>query len=134
MVLIEKDQTKEISIEELKAKKLVLFFYPKASTPGWTHEAKDFSGLKNEFLALGYTVIGVSKDSVAAQLKFIQKYGLEVALISDTSKELINHFNVGSKIMVERTTIITDENLTEVKRYEKVKVDNHAFDVLSHLK
>ena len=73
-----------VQLKDFKGKKVVLFFYPKASTPGCTAEACDLRDNYDRFLAKGYVVLGVSKDSEKSHRKFIEKYNLPFPLISDT--------------------------------------------------
>lgn len=131
----------EITMDELKSNKTILFFYPKANTPGWVVEAGDFSRLKSEFEKKGYTVIGASRDSASAQQKFIEKRELSVDLIADTESELCNYFgvikekNVFGKIGlgIVRTTLVLDKDFEVIKRYDNVKVSGHAQTVLDEL-
>lgn len=141
MYIIKNNEVKEITLEDLKGQKSILFFYPRANTPGWVYEAQDFSGLKSEFDKLGYELIGASRDSVEKQQKFIKKRDLNMAIISDEDSVLCNHFNVikektvaGKTVSaVSRTTIVIDENLNIVKRYDNVKIKGHASEVLEDL-
>ncbi|WP_130472212.1 peroxiredoxin [Candidatus Magnetaquicoccus inordinatus] len=71
----------------LGAQGAIFYFYPKDNTPGCTVEANDFQALQSDFATLGYTVIGLSKDSVASHDKFCQKFGLTFTLLSDTNTE-----------------------------------------------
>ncbi len=97
--------------------------------------------MKSEFEELGYNVVGVSKDSVVKQLNFIAKRDLKVDIIADTNEELCNFFqviqekNVFGKIGlgIVRTTVVLDEDFNITKRYDKVKVKDHAKQVLANL-
>lgn len=141
MKLVNANEVKEVSIEQLHNQKTVLFFYPKANTPGWVVEATDFSGLKSEFLARGYQLIGVSRDSVKAQQNFIAKRELTIDLIADVDSELCTYFEVlkeknmfgKSYIGIERSTFVLDENFQIIKEYRKIKVAGHAKEVLENL-
>lgn len=87
----------EINLKEMIAntdKGLVLYFYPKDSTPGCTTQATEFTAHLHEFDDLGYDIIGVSRDSVESHEKFITKYDLNIALISDTDEKLCQYFDV----------------------------------------
>lgn len=84
----------EISLSDFAGKPVVLFFYPKASTPGCTTEARDFTTLKDEFEAAGAVVIGVSKDSVKRQENFAAKEDLAVPLLSDAESDMCESYGV----------------------------------------
>ena len=86
-----------ISLTEIMAHKkkgLILYFYPKDDTPGCTTQATDFTEQLNAFDNLEYDIIGVSRDSVDSHKKFIEKYDLQISLISDTDEQLCNYFDV----------------------------------------
>jgi len=133
--------TAEINLAELQTKWLIVYFYPKDSTPGCTTQAVDFSGLKDQFEALGATILGVSRDSVKAHQNFTAKQNLTIDLISDKEEVLCQHFDVikeknmyGKKVMgIERSTFIF-HNGQLVKEYRKVKAAGHAEQVLEDLK
>lgn len=99
----------DISLKELiahKQKGLILYFYPKDDTPGCTTQATDFTTHINAFDDVGYDIIGVSRDSVDSHKKFIEKYDLQIALISDSDEKLCQHFDViKEKNMYGKTTI-----------------------------
>lgn len=127
-----------VSLASLKGKKVVLYFYPKDDTSGCTREAIDFTGLKADFDAAGAVVIGVSPDSVESHAKFAAKHELEVTLLSDESKEMLEAYGVwaeksmyGRKYMgVERTTFLIDGKGRIARVWNKVKVPGHAAEVL----
>jgi peroxiredoxin Q/BCP len=132
----------QVSLQQLVGQPVVLFFYPKDSTPGCTLEAQDFTRLKKEFSKLGAILLGVSRDSVASHTRFIQKCSLGIDLLSDTQEELCQAFDVikeknmyGKKVLgVERSTFLFDQQGNLVREWRKVKVDGHAQEVLSELK
>ncbi len=132
----------EYSINDFKGKKIVLYFYPKDNTSGCTLESKTFTSLKKDFSKLGYTIIGVSRDSVKSHKNFISKQELDLLLLSDQNEELVKAFDVlkeksmyGKKYMgIERSTFVLDEDGTIIKEYRKVKADGHAEQVLEDLK
>lgn len=117
----------------------VLFFFPKADTPGCTSEAKDFSALKGEFDALGIRVIGLSKDPAAKLAKFEVKHALTVELLSDETGDLSEQLGVwkekslyGRKFMgIERSTFLLGKDGEIVREWRKVKVAGHADAVLA---
>lgn len=133
--------TGEINLTQLDAEWLVIYFYPKDSTPGCTTQAVGFSCLKDQFDALNTTILGVSRDSVKAHQNFTEKQNLTINLISDKEEVLCKHFDVikeknmyGKKVMgIERSTFIF-HNGKLVKEYRKVKAAGHAEQVLEDLK
>ena len=133
--------TGEINLAELPAEWLIVYFYPKDSTPGCTTQAVGFSCLKDQFDALNATIIGISRDSVKAHQNFTEKQNLTINLISDKEEVLCNHFDVikeknmyGKKVMgIERSTFIF-HNGKLVKEYRKVKAAGHAEQVLEDIK
>ncbi|WP_312087046.1 peroxiredoxin [Acinetobacter variabilis] len=133
--------TGEINLAQLNAEWLVIYFYPKDSTPGCTTQAVGFSCLKDQFDALKTTILGVSRDSVKAHQNFTEKQNLTINLISDKEEVLCKHFDVikeknmyGKKVMgIERSTFIF-HNGKLVKEYRKVKAAGHAEQVLEDLK
>ena len=131
----------EINLTELTNEWLVLYFYPKDSTPGCTTQAIGFSCLKDQFDALNCKIVGVSRDSVKAHQNFTEKQALTIDLISDKEEVLCKHFDVikeknmyGKQVIgVERSTFIFN-NKQLVKSYRKVKAAGHAEQVLEDLK
>lgn len=129
---------KQHSLSDYKGKKLVVFFYPKASTPGCTAEACDLRDNFERFKANNYELLGVSADSAKRQANFIEKNNLPFALLADEDKAVIEAFGVWGpkKFMgkeydgIHRTTFVIDENgiLTDV--IEKVKTKEHASQIL----
>lgn len=140
-----KDQDgKEIKLSDFAGKKLVLYVYPKDSTPGCTNEACNLRDNYERFLAKGYAVVGVSIQSAESHKKFIAKYNLPFPLIADTDKTLVTTLGAyGEKKMYGkttmgtiRTTFIADENgiVTEVFRARQIKVKEHAAQILGDAK
>ncbi|MBP8063676.1 MAG: peroxiredoxin [Acinetobacter sp.] len=133
--------TGEINLTEVPTEWLIVYFYPKDSTPGCTTQAVGFSCLKDQFDALNTTIFGVSRDSVKAHQNFTEKQNLTINLISDKEEVLCQHFDVikeknmyGKKVMgIERSTFIF-HNGKLVKEYRKVKAAGHAEQVLEDLK
>ena len=123
----------------LKNKKLtVVFFFPRANTSGCTKEAVEFSSLIEKFNNLNTRVIGVSKDTVEQQKKFRTKHNLKCELGSDYDGKICEMFSVwveksmyGKKYMgIQRSTFLIDQNCKILKKWPKVKVPNHAEQVL----
>ena len=127
-----------ISLSDYTGKKLVLFFYPKASTPGCTSEACDLRDHYQVFLAKGYDILGVSADSEKRQDNFAQKYELPFPLLADENHQVINGFGVWGpkKFMgreydgIHRTTFVIDENGIIENVISKVKTKDHASQLL----
>lgn len=127
-----------VSLYDFKGKKVVLYFYPKADTPGCTAEACNLNDNWERFQALGYQIIGVSADTVKAQKKFADKYQLKFPLIADTEKEIIKAYGAwGKKSMygkeyegIMRYTFIIDENQTITDIITKVDTKNHTSQIL----
>ena len=127
-----------ISLNDYKGKKLVLFFYPKASTPGCTIEACDLRDNYERFQSLGYDILGVSADSEKRQTNFRNKYKFPYPLLADEDKTVINAFEVwGSKKFmgrtydgIHRTTFIIDENGMIEDVILKVKTKAHTNQIL----
>jgi len=127
-----------VKLTDFAGKKLVLYFYPKDSTPGCTAEACDLRDNYERFLALGYNVIGVSRDSAASHKKFIEKYELPFHLIADTDLVILKAYEAwGEKKMYGkvtegtlRTTYVIDENGVIIDAIGKVDTKNHAAQIL----
>jgi len=127
-----------ISSEHYKGKKYVLFFYPKASTPGCTAEACDLRDHEEALRTKGYSIIGVSADSVKRQKNFAEKNNLTYPLIADENKNIIEAFGVWGpkKFMgrefegILRTTFLVDEQGVIEEVIQKVKTKEHAKQIL----
>ena len=127
-----------VKLSDFAGKKLVLYFYPKDSTPGCTAEACDLRDNYQRFLSLGYEVIGVSKDSAASHQKFIAKYELPFHLISDKECVILQAYEAwGLKKMCGRecmgtlrTTYVIDEQGTIIDAIAKVDTKNHTAQLL----
>lgn len=127
-----------IRLSDFAGRKLVLYFYPKDSTPGCTAEACDLRDNYERFISQGYAVVGVSKDSSASHQKFIAKYSLPFPLISDTDKIILQAYdawgekkNYGKISMgTLRKTYIIDENGIITDIIAKVDTKNHTAQIL----
>jgi len=127
-----------IKLSDYKGKKLVLFFYPKASTPGCTMEACNLRDNYHLFLAKGYAILGVSADSGKRQQNFIDKYELPFPLLADEDKKVINVYGVWGpkKFMgreydgIYRVTFVIDENGVIEDVITKVKTKEHASQII----
>lgn len=134
-----KDQDGNVhSLVDYKGKKLVVFFYPKASTPGCTAEACNLRDNWEKFKEEGYEILGVSADSPKRQQNFKEKYDLPFPLLADEDKEVINAFGVWGpkKFMgkeyegIHRTTFVIDEEGNIFDVITKVKTKEHADQIL----
>src|SRR5215471_3301500 len=131
-----------VSLADFKGKKLVLYFYPKADTPGCTIEAKDFSRLQPAFMKAGIAVIGVSADPVKKQNAFKAKHALTMPLASDETHETLEAYGVwgeksmyGKKYMgINRTTVLIGPDGRIARIWPKVKIEGHAEEVLAAAK
>lgn len=127
-----------VNSQDLLGKKLVIFFYPKANTPGCTAEACDLNDHFSKLKKVGFQLLGVSADPVKNQKKFHEKFGLQYALLADENREVIEKFGVwqlkkfmGKEFMgIVRTTFIFDENGICVRVIEKVKTKEAAKQIL----
>ncbi len=132
----------EISLSELKGKKIVLYFYPKDATPGCTTEGHDFSQLLGEFHAVNAEVFGISRDTLSSHEKFRAKENYSVHLLSDPEESACTKFDVvkmknmyGRQVRgIERSTFVIDQNGKLIKEWRKVNVTGHASEVLQFVK
>jgi peroxiredoxin Q/BCP len=135
---LQTDTGEDFDLAGLKGKKVVLFFYPRASTPGCTVEACEFRDEFKQFGNKGAVVLGISTDTPKAQTGFKQKQNLPYTLLCDVDKKVVEAYGVwkeknmyGKKVMgVERTTFIIDESGRIAKIFSKVKPAGHAAEVL----
>lgn len=131
-----------ITLSELKGKNVVLYFYPKASTPGCTQEGQDFRDLHQAFAAADTVILGVSRDGIKAQENFRNKYEFPFSLLSDKDESLCRQFDVireknmyGRKVMgVNRSTFLIDADGVLRQEWRGVRVKNHAQEVLAAAK
>ena len=129
------------TLSSLRGKNVVLYFYPKADTPGCTKEACDFAADSEKFSKANTVIVGVSPDASAAQAKFKSKFDLPFTLLADTDHKAAEEYGVwkeksmyGKKYMgVDRTTFVIGEDGNIRKIFPKVKVDGHAEEVLAAL-
>ncbi len=127
-----------VKLTDFAGRKLVLYFYPKDSTPGCTAEACDLRDNYERFVTLGYSVLGVSRDSAASHKRFIAKYDLPFHLISDTNLAVLKAYEAwGEKKMYGkvtegtlRTTYVIDEQGIIVDAISKVDTKNHTAQII----
>ncbi|MES9988330.1 MAG: peroxiredoxin [Candidatus Thiodiazotropha endolucinida] len=133
---------KHIKLTDFHGKPIVLYFYPKASTPGCTQEGLDFSALIAKFRRQSAIILGASRDSLKAQENFKQKQGFPFDLIADKEEKLCHAFDVikmksmyGRQVRgIERSTFLIDESGYLRWEWRKVKIKGHAEEVLDTLK
>jgi peroxiredoxin Q/BCP len=131
---LEADDGRTVTRESLAGKNVVLFFYPKDNTAGWTKEASDFRDAFPRFGELDAVVLGVSPDSIDSHRRFKKKYELPYLLLADEGHRLADAFGVwkektlyGRKYMgVERTTVIIDGKGRIARIFPKVQIDGHV--------
>jgi peroxiredoxin Q/BCP len=134
-----RDGGEMVSLADFAGQKLVLFFYPRANTPGCTKEAIDFTRLAKDFADSGTAVLGVSADSLKAQEGFRNKHALTIPLVSDEKHEMLEAYGAwGEKSMygktflgIIRTTVLIGADGRIAKIWRHVKVDGHADEVLA---
>ena len=133
---------KSIRLKDLRGQNVVLYFYPKDSTPGCTTEGRDFAALHTKFRRQKTLILGVSRDSIASHEKFRAKQEFPFDLISDTDEKLCKAFDVihekslyGRKFMgIVRSTFLIDKDGKLRAEWRKVKVSGHAEEVLEAVK
>jgi thioredoxin-dependent peroxiredoxin len=134
-----RDGGASVSLADFAGQKLVLFFYPRADTPGCTREAIDFTRLKADFADSATAVLGISADTLKAQESFRNKHQLSIPLISDEKHEMLEAYGAwGEKSMygrtflgIIRTTVLIDAQGQIAKIWRNVRVDGHADEVLA---
>lgn len=127
-----------VSLAALKGKQVVIYFYPKASTPGCTTEGGDFRDRKADFEAANTVILGVSRDGIRAQENFKAKQGFNFELISDKDEAICRLFDViklkklygKEHLGIERSTFLIDAEGKLAREWRKVKVAGHAQEVL----
>ncbi len=133
---------KKISLSDLKGNNVVLYFYPKDSTPGCTREGQDFRDNYSKFKRQGTIILGVSRDSIKSHENFKARQGFQFDLLSDKDEVLCKLFDVikmknmyGKQVRgIERSTFLIDGNAKLRKEWRKLKVDGHVDEVLNAVK
>lgn len=133
---------KTFNLEDYKGKNLVIYFYPKDSTPGCTTQGMQFRDHYDEFQALNTEIVGVSRDSIKSHEKFKEKFTFPFELLSDAEEVACNLFDVikmknmyGKKVRgIERSTFVINTEGVLVQEWRKVKADGHAAIVLDFIK
>jgi thioredoxin-dependent peroxiredoxin len=138
-IYLDTDSGEHFDLASLKGKNVVLYFYPKADTPGCTREACAFRDTSRKFTKANTVIVGVSPDAAKAQAKFKEKFDLPFALLADVDHKAAQDYGVwkeknmyGKKYMgIERTTFIIGPDSKIKKIFPKVSVDGHAEEVLA---
>lgn len=133
---------KIISLKDFSGKKVVLYFYPKDSTPGCTTEGQDFRDAKAKFTRQNTVILGASRDSIKRHENFKTKQNFNFDLLSDEDESLCKQFDViklkklyGKEYMgIERSTFLIDENAVLIKEWRGIKVKGHVAEVLTACK
>lgn len=135
------DTNTEVSLHDFKGKKVILYFYPKDNTPGCTVEAQQFNEAYDTLAEAGYTILGVSRDTVKRHVNFKEKYGLRFLLLADTDEIICNLYGVMKEkklygkvsIGIERSTFVIDETGIVTHEYRGVKAKEHVGKLLDAL-
>lgn len=128
----------EVRLRDFAPRKLVVYFYPKADTPGCTAETQAFRDLQADFAAAGASIVGVSRDTIDAQKKFATAYSANFPLLADTTSAICDAFGViveknmyGKKsVGIQRSTFVVGSDGTLAKVWKRVSVEGHAGAVL----
>ncbi len=128
----------DVKLRDFRGRKLVVYFYPKADTPGCTMESQAFRDIKGELAGAGADVVGVSRDTVAEQKKFADKYALDFPLLADVSSAVCDAFGViveknmygRTSIGIQRSTFVVDPDGAVARAWPTVSVEGHAAAVL----
>jgi peroxiredoxin Q/BCP len=139
---LQAENGKEVSLKSLRGKVVVLYFYPRADTPGCTVEACEFRDTYRQMQKTGAVLLGISPDTPQAQKKFQEKFKLPFSLLADADKKVADAFGVlqeknmyGKKVMgIVRTTFVIGPDGKIQHIFPKVKAEGHAGDVLAYLK
>ena len=128
-----------VALSDFKGKNIILWFFPKANTPGWAVEGQGFREEFKDFQKLGYEIIGVSGDALKKQKKFVEKYNFPFMMLCDESHDMLKAYKVwvlkkfmGREYMgILRVTYVVDQDGKIKKVYNEVKTKTHSQDVLS---
>lgn len=135
-------EDRKVNLKDFSGKWVALYFYPKDNTSGCSLEAQDFTALRKKFEANGAVILGVSADSVVTHQNFVDKKGLDITLLSDPTKKVIDKYDVWQKkkmagreyMGIVRTTYLIDSRGRVAETWDAVKTKGHAEAVLTRLK
>jgi len=130
-----------IALSSFRGKKIILYFYPKDNTPGCTAESCNLNDNYDYWISKGYEIVGVSPDSVASHVKFVEKFGFKFNLIADTEKVILQDYGVWGEKMnygksymgVIRTTFVINEEGILEKIFTKVDTKEHTSQIIKEL-
>jgi thioredoxin-dependent peroxiredoxin len=136
--ILQSDLNEQVSLRQLRGKKVILYFYPKDNTPGCTKQACDFRDALHDFTATDAVVLGISKDTPNRHVKFKQKYQLPFTLLADENGDVCEAYGVINKkslfgrtfLGIQRSTFLIDEQGKIRAIWRKVKVTGHVQEVL----
>ena len=131
---LQTDENTTVSLSDYAGKPVVLFFYPRANTPGCTIEACGFRDTFQKLIAAGAVVLGISRDTPKAQASFRKKYELPYTLLADVDEKVCNQFGVMKVWGIERTTFLIGPDQKLLHVFSKVKPEGHSEEVLALLK
>lgn len=126
-------EKKKITLRDYRGKRVVVYFFPKADTPGWIKEACGFRDAFSEYEKANITVFGISYDSPKSLLAFKKKYNLPFTLLSDRNKEAAKAYGAKSRLWAKRYTFVIDKDGRIEKIYKKMNVNTHAGEILDDI-
>ena len=127
------DEKKSISLEEFKGQPVVIYFFPKSDTPGWTKQACGFRDIYNDYKEKNIVVIGISYDSPKSLLYFKQKYALPFYLLSDSEKIVAKLYGANGLLVPKRITYLIDPDGLIQKVYNKINLNTHAEEIFNDI-
>ena len=138
---LQNQEGEAVSLSDYKNKEVIIWFFPKASTPGWTNEGIGFRDELEKFEKLNISILGVSADSPARQKKFAEKYSFNYPMLCDESHTMLESYKVwglkkfmGREYMgISRATYVLDSNHYIKRVYGKVNTSSHACDILKEI-
>ncbi len=127
------DDNKSISLEEFKGQPVVIYFFPKSDTPGWTKQACGFRDIYNDYKEKNIVVIGISYDSPKSLLYFKQKYALPFYLLSDSEKIVAKLYGANGLLVPKRITYLIGPDGLIQKVYNKINLNTHAKEIFDDI-
>lgn len=127
------ENNKSISLEQFKGQPIVLYFFPKSDTPGWTKQACGFRDIYNDYKENNIVVIGISYDSPKSLLSFKEKYALPFYLLSDSEKIVAKLYGANGLLVPRRITYLIDPDGFIQKVYNKINLNTHAEEIFNDI-